>query len=353
MALRRRFSLTDRQKAVIQDRHNSGQTLGEIETGTGIPRSTISSFLSRVKKRGFDKNLPRSGRPRITTIRDDRRLIRKALGQTRVPLAQLPFLSDSNLSVSTIRRRLQEEHIKKWRAAKRPRLNKGHVAKRYKWAKEHIEWTEKEWEKVGWSDECSVEKGADPRQVWVFRRPGEHEKFKPQNVVCTDKSGSISLMVWGCFVGSHQGPLVSFRGVNTAATYVDTLRDILLPFIEKMPRRLRNDFIFQQDNARIHTAKLAKAWFQEQAFKLMEWPPNSPDMNPIEHIWRVLKAALHKRYPDTNMLPGGPEKVRQQLEERLKIVWDEIEPEVFSNLVESMARRVATLHAAKGWYTPY
>ena len=47
----------------------------------------------------------------------------------------------------------------------------------------------------------------------------------------------------------------------------------------------------------------------------MEWPPNSPDMNPIEHIWRVLKAALHKRYPDTNMLSGGPEKVRQQLEE--------------------------------------
>jgi hypothetical protein len=146
---------------------------------------------------------------------------------------------------------------------------------------------------------------------------------------------------------------VSFRGVNTAATYVASLRDNLLPFIETMPLDLKYDFIFQQDNAPIHTAKLAMAWFQEQAFKVMEWPSNSPDMNPIEHMWRVLKAALHKRYPDTSTLRGGPEKVRQVLEERLKIVWQDIEVEVLTNLVESMPRRAAALYAAKGWYTSY
>jgi hypothetical protein len=159
-------------------------------------------------------------------------------------------------------------------------------------------------------------------------------------------------MVWGCFAGSHQGPLVSFRGVNTAATYVATLRGNLLPFIETMPD-LKRDFIFQQDNAPIHTAKLAKAWFQEQAFQVMEWPPNSPDMNPIEHMWRVLKAAPHKRFPDTSILRGGPEKVRQVLEERLKVVWQDIEAEVLTNFVESMTRRAAALYAAKGWYTSY
>ena len=91
-------------------------------------------------------------------------------------------------------------------------------------------------------------------------------------------------MVWGCFAGAHQGPLVSFRGVNTAVTYIATLRDNLLPFIETMPLDIKHDFIFQQDNAPIHTARIAKAWFVEQAFKVMEWPPNSPDMNPIEHM---------------------------------------------------------------------
>ena len=122
--------LTPSQKAVIQDRRNSGQSSTEIAHGTGIQLSTITGFLSHVKKHGFDENLSRSGWPRKTTNREDRRAIRKALGQTRIPLAQLPFLSDSNLSVSTIRRRLQEVHIRKWRAAKRPYLNKGHIAKR-------------------------------------------------------------------------------------------------------------------------------------------------------------------------------------------------------------------------------
>jgi hypothetical protein len=233
----RRNKLTERQKAVIQDRLDNGQKPTQIGHDMGIPRSTITSFMVRVKKHASDKNLRPSGRPRKSTIRDDRRVIRKALDQTRLPLAQLAFLSDSNLSVSTIRRCLKEVHIRKWKAAKRPRLNKGHVAKRYKWAKEHRKWTEKEWEKVCWSDECSIEKGADTRQVWVFRRPGEREKFKPQNVVCKDKSGVILLMVWGCFVGPYKGPLVLFRGINTAATYVTALRDNLLPFIETVTNR--------------------------------------------------------------------------------------------------------------------
>lgn len=195
MSPTRRNNLTEGQKAVIQDRLNDGQKISEIAHGTEIPWSTVKNFITRLKKRGSAENFKSNGRPRKSTIRDDRRVIRKALNHTRVPLAQLPFLCDSNLSVSTIRRRLQEVHIQKWKAAKRPQLNKGHVEKRYKWAKEHCKWTEKDWEKICWSDECSVEKGADPRQVWVFRRPGKHEKFKPQNVVCKDKSGAISLMV--------------------------------------------------------------------------------------------------------------------------------------------------------------
>ena len=85
----------------------------------------------------------------------------------------------------------------------------------------------------------------------------------------------------------------------------------------------------------------------------MEWPPNSPDMNPIEHLWQVLKAKLHSKYPDTRILRGGPEKVREMLEERLKDVWLEIRPDVLEELIRSMLRRVAALKKAKGWYTQY
>lgn len=353
MPARQRYRLTEGQKAVILDRRDNGQTHAEIAHGTTIPKSTISSFLTRVAKRNSDANLPHSGRPRKTSKTHDRYIIRKARVNTKVPLALLRDITSSNISVSTIRRRLAESNIKKWRAAKRPRLTVKHVKSRLKWAREHLEWSEEQFRMVMWSDECSVEKGADPRGVWVFRRPGNHEKYLPQNIAPKDKSGGVSLMVWGCFIGNQIGPLVSYRGVNTADTYITTLRDHLLPFIETLPDELIDDLIYQQDNARIHTAKKTREWFAHQRFMIMEWPPNSPDMNPIEHLWRCLKAALHHRYPDTATMRGGPETVRQILEVRLKEVWADLGPELLDNLIKSMPRRVRCLWTVKGWHTPY
>jgi len=85
----------------------------------------------------------------------------------------------------------------------------------------------------------------------------------------------------------------------------------------------------------------------------MEWPAKSPDMNPIEHLWWCLKAELHKRYLDTAVLHGGPERVREQLEEILKEVWADIGRDRLLRLIASMPSCVLELYQAKGWYTSY
>ena len=160
-------------------------------------------------------------------------------------------------------------------------------------------------------------------------------------------------MVWGCIADNKHSQLVSFRGTNTADTYIETLCRNLVPFIKCVPTEITNNFIFQQDNERIHTANKTQDWFAKQKFTVMEWPPNSPDMNPIEHSWRELKAQLHTRYPDTYMLRGGPEKVQQVLEEHLKVVWNDIVQDRIMTLIRSMPNRAAELYCAKGWYTGY
>ena len=71
-------------------------------------------------------------------------------------------------------------------------------------------------------------------------------------------------------------------------------------------------------------------------------------MNPIEHIWAALKMELHRRFPDTDSIPGGPAAVQRVLVEYLLAVWEDIGPEVMANLVESMPRRIAALIEAEG-----
>jgi transposase len=357
MAKTRAPRLTDYQKGQIDVYRGQGYSYRELEHMLRIPRATINSYVTRSEKRDSYENNKHTGRPRKTSEHDDRILIRKALADTKMPMRELKWISNSNLSISAIKHRLREEKIRKWRAAERARLTPAHVAKRFEWAKEHLHWPIEQWRGSIFSDECSVEKGADPRQVWVFRRPGAIERFKPENVVGKNKGKGVSLMVWGCFAGDIKGPLVSFEGVNTAVTYIDTLKQYLVPFIEflleELPQELANDIIYQQDNASIHTATATMNWFKDAGITVMEWPPNSPDMNPIEHIWRVLKAALYARFPDTVAIRGGPETVRKELGRRLQIVWEDLEPEVFDNLIMSMPRRVAALYNAKGWYTRF
>jgi transposase len=317
----------------------------------GRPWSTVKSFLMRATERMHVYNLPRPGRPEKLTKRERRAIWRTIKRDRKLTRQELRDHCAPDVSLRTIDRYLRKNGMMKWLAKRRPKLTAERAAKRLQWALERKDWTVEEFEGVIWSDECSVEKSDDARQVWVFRTPTE--KWKTECIAPKKKGKGVSLMVWGCFWGKNRGtfcPLI-VKSVN-AHVYVKVLEYLVLPVVQRIQNTI-GDPVFQQDNAPVHTAGIVTEWLEQHNIQVDAHPPYSPDLNPIEHVWVVLKQRLHKKYPNIANTPGGPGKVKARLAEVLPEIWDTIPAELFESLYKSMPDRVAAVIDAKGWYTRY
>jgi len=131
----------------------------------------------------------------------------------------------------------------------------------------------------------------------------------------------------------------------TSASYIEVLE-------QQIPRIYQPDMIWQQDNASIHTAQRVTQWLTDHGIVTIEWPSNSPDLNPIEHCWSILKDYLNQHYPQL-VYQGQDERDIREFYEAIEQSWLAIRQEVIDSCVQSMRRRVAAVIKAKGWYTKY
>ena len=137
--------------------------------------------------------------------------------------------------------------------------------------------------------------------------------------------------------------------------YIQLLTEHLLPFIDLFHDEGIHDVIFQQDNASSHTATIISKWLKTAAeqheFIIMQFPTNSPDLNPIERLWARLKTELYRRYPDTMYLKGFSHTVKRIFQNRLNEIWWDIEEDCLNTLIDGMPGRVQAVIKARGWYT--
>ncbi|GFY22297.1 transposable element Tcb2 transposase [Trichonephila clavipes] len=162
----------------------------------------------------------------------------------------------------------------------------------------------------------------------------------------TVQADGDSVMVWSVCSGRDMGPLIRLNTTLIGDRYVSILSGQLHQFT--CPLCISTDFIrIHQDNVAHHTSGIATEWLQEYSseFRQFHWPPKSPDMNIIGHIWNVLQSAVQKRSP--------PFLCPTDLWRALQDLWCQLPPKLFQTLIESMLHRVAARLCARGCPTRY
>ena len=200
----------------------------------------------------------------------------------------------------------------------------------------------RQWKNIIWSDE-SIFTVSENNNKNVYRR-ADSDPYDPK-YTCKVVKFPAKLMVWGCF---------NYRGVDKIIVLPQNQTLNKERYLELISLHLYDCFrmckapmargVFMQDGATCHTAKIIQEYFDfVKITYIKKWPGNSPDINPIENLWAILKKKLRER--DTSTIA--------KLEAAIYDVWYNLDPGMLRNLASSIPKRLREVIRRKGYPTKY
>lgn len=259
--------------------HQAGHPLREISRNLKIPYTTVHDTC----RKGEPGEKKGRGRPRKTTEEEDKKILDTDLEDRHQNHTDLRLKLELPISRNTIRHRLAEQHLRKWVAMDRTRLDDHIASERLFWAYEHRNWTKEIWRKrCIWGDKVTIERGGSKRQQWIFRYPKEKWiKDMVEASVCTAEQ-KVSQMMVGAFMGGRYGffqPVYkdseSIGGGVTGRSIIRVFEPFLLPIWQQMVEESNGEpLYFIIDNAKTHLP--VKRWLIENGVVLGYLPRYSP-----------------------------------------------------------------------------
>jgi len=227
---------------------------------------------------------------------------------------------------------------------KKPFLSQKHRKHRLAWAKKYQHWTVDDWRLVVFSDETKINVWGSDGCKYYWSASGD--PLKPHHIELTVKHGGGSLMMWGCITAEGPGYACQvLDGTMKSEDYKYILGTTLKNSMEYYGMDW-SVIYFQHDGDPKHRSKSTTEWLIKNNVNYIDdWPAQSPDLNPIEHVWHHLKLKL-------SMYPTRAKGVHE-LWERVDKEWNTITKEECQSYIDSMPARIRAVIKAKGGPTRY
>jgi transposase len=328
---------------------DAGFTYAQIALTLGVTLKTVQ-YTCQEKDFQVTPQHRNAGAPPILRGAEAQRVIdfiKRDKITRQMPATQIcaELYPDEEVGVIAVRACLRRAGIKRRWAKKKPVISETNRRRRLQFAQEHLHWTAEDWMKVLWSDETWAGSGiASGRYVWC-----DDTEVWDDDCVIPRYQKKRKWMFWGSFYGNTKGPCFFWdRNLHGTIDQHSYIRHICPLVIEcaNNARAQGIDLTFMQDNAPSHSARLTVGHLRANGVNILKWPAYSPDLNPIEHLWAIMKDWIAEHYPEYT---ENQEENRDIVQE----AWDSIQTNVLHNLAASMPARMRAVIDANGMHTRY